>query len=210
MLSLTVSQWIMRGLVVIVSLTVHEFAHGLVSYIQGDKTPGSYGRLTLNPIAHIDPIGLAALFLFRFGWAKPVPINPKYYKNRRLGIILTSFAGPISNLLLLFIATLLLIKINPQNDIIVYFFQELIFINASLAVFNMLPIPPLDGSKIFGELFGGRVAEFIYRIERKGTLVLILLIWFPPVNAAFSSAIYAVVKGVANLSGLILFHHTLL
>lgn len=208
-MSTTVSEWIMRGLVVIISLTIHEFSHGLVSYIQGDKTPGSYGRLTLNPIAHIDPFGLIALFLFRFGWAKPVPINPQYYKHRRLGIILTSFAGPISNLLLMFIATLVLLKTNPQNTIVIYFYQEFIFINASLAVFNMIPIPPLDGSKIFAELFSGKVAELIYRIEQKGTIILILLIWFPPVNTALSNVIYSVVKVIANLSGLIIFHHTL-
>lgn len=208
-LSTTVAEWIMLALVVIIALTIHEFSHGLVSYIQGDKTPGSYGRLTLNPIAHIDPFGLVALFLFRFGWAKPVPINPKYYKHRRLGIILTSLAGPISNLLLMFIATLILLETNPQNSIITYFYQQFIFINASLAVFNMIPIPPLDGSKIFAELFGGKIAELIYRIEGKGTIILLLLIWFQPVNTALSNVIYAVVQNVANLAGLIVLHHTL-
>ncbi|EYE87760.1 peptidase [Fervidicella metallireducens AeB] len=177
-----ISEVITRAIVVIISLTVHEFSHGLASKIQGDKTPEEYGRLTLNPAAHIDPAGLISLMIFKFGWAKPVPISSYNYKNKKAGIIITSIAGPISNLLLAFFTVITIGKANPQDQFIQSFLLELFWININLAVFNLLPIPPLDGSKIFAEIFGGKIAEFIYKIEGKGTIILFLLLWLEPVR----------------------------
>ena len=205
MFDLTLSEWILRAIAVIIALTIHEFSHGLVSHLQGDKTPESHGRLTLNPLSHIDPLGLIALFVFRFGWAKPIPINSSNYKKQRIGIILTSIAGPLSNLLLSFSAIIAYILTNPQNEAIIFFYQEAIFINASLALFNMIPVPPLDGSKIFASIFGGKVAELIYKIEGKGTIVIFLLLNLPIVNQSLSKGILFLVQKLFAFGLLITF-----
>lgn len=202
----SVSELIMFLIVIIVSLVIHEFSHGLVSYLQGDTTAKDAGRLTLNPMSHIDPIGLVAMFLIHFGWAKPVPINPKYYKNRRVGILLTSIAGPISNMILAFIGALVYVAINTQTQILIYFFQLFIQINVTLALFNLVPIPPLDGSKIFASLFGGKVAQWIYKIERVGMIVIFLLLWIPAVNNALSNSIYSITNGIIKIAVSIIYH----
>lgn len=200
----SVSELIMYTIVIIISLTIHEFSHGLVSYLQGDRTAKDQGRLTLNPIAHIDPFGIIAIYLIHFGWAKPVPINPNYYKNRRLGIILTSIAGPLSNLILTFIGVIIYQRINGGgNPAIIYFAYTLVQINATLAVFNLIPIPPLDGSKILAELCGGRIAEFIYSIERIGMVIVFVLLWFQPVNNALFSVIDSVITALSNFAVLL-------
>lgn len=192
MFNYNIGQLIITGIAIIISLSIHEYSHALVSYIQGDDIPLRYGRLTLNPFSHIDPIGIISLFLFKFGWAKPVPISSRNYKNRRIGIILTSLAGPISNLILSFFTALFFYIFNPSNEGVVYFLQELFTINTGLAVFNLIPIPPLDGSKIFAELFGQRVANFIYSIERWGILLLFALLWIPQVSLLLSYVIHLV------------------
>lgn len=185
-------QFIITAIAILLSLTIHEYSHALVSTVQGDDIPERYGRLSLNPMAHIDPIGLISLFLFKFGWAKPVPISSRYYKNRRLGIVLTSIAGPLSNLIFAFFSALIYYLFTPEQAGVQYFLGELFTINTGLAVFNLIPVPPLDGSKIFAELFGGRIADFIYRIERTGMMILFLLLWIPQVSFLLSFAISAV------------------
>lgn len=187
-----VAQIIFTLAAVTISLTIHEYSHGLISTAQGDDTPRRSGRLTLNPLAHIDPIGFLSLMIFKFGWAKPVPISSRNYKNPRLGIILTSLAGPVSNLLLAFFSILSMYIFKIQSDGMQVFLAELVFLNVGLAVFNLIPIPPLDGSKIFGEIFGGRVSEFIYRIDRKGMIILLILLWIPPVSGLLSNAIWEI------------------
>ncbi|KMT21369.1 site-2 protease family protein [Clostridium cylindrosporum] len=182
-MNIDIAQFIITGIVVIIALTFHEYAHGLASYSQGDNTAKLDGRLTLNPLSHLDLFGLIALFLVKFGWAKPVPINPYYYKNKRRGIIITSFAGPFANLLLAFFSlfTFFFIAKNysEPSDGLTMFFYSMVHINVNLAVFNLIPIPPLDGSKIFAEAFGGKVAEFIYKVDGKGMLILFLLLMIP-------------------------------
>lgn len=183
---------IFTAVAIVISLTIHEYSHAIISTVQGDDTPGKYGRLSLNPLDHIDIIGLISLFVFGFGWAKPVPIRSKYYKNPRLGIILTSIAGPVSNLLLAFFSMVVIYAINIQSLGIKYFLGTMVSLNIGLAVFNLIPIPPLDGSKVIAEIFGGRVAEFIYRVDRIGMVVLLLLLWIPPVSEILFKAIYYV------------------
>lgn len=197
-----VGEFLLSAIAIILSLTIHEYSHALASHIQGDDTPERYGRLSLNPLSHVDPFGLAALFFFSFGWAKPVPISSHGYKNERLGVIITSFAGPFSNLLLAFISTFALL-LMPANEAVQYFLWKLLVINAGLAIFNILPFPPLDGSKIFAELFGGKVADLIYRIERAGMMVLFLVLWIPGVNQLLGLAIRGLVAGIITIASFI-------
>lgn len=194
----SIKEVILSFIAIIVSLTIHEYSHGLISSAQGDDTPKLYGRLTLNPLAHIDIMGLVSLFLFRFGWAKPVPISSRNYKNPRMGIVLTSAAGPISNLILAFFSLLSVYLFKVQSEELIYFFRNLIFINIGLAVFNLIPVPPLDGSKILAETLGGAFSELIYKIERFGMIILILLLWFTPLNEFLSKIIYNIALGMEN------------
>lgn len=185
----SVSDLIFSIIAIVVSFTIHEFSHGIVSTIQGDDTPGTYGRLTLNPLAHVDLVGFITLILFGFGWAKPIPINPKRYKHPRIGVIFTSLAGPLSNLLLAFISCFVLILAMPESVAIQEFLGRLIGINAGLAVFNLIPVPPLDGSKIVGEIFGGKVSVFMFNIQRGGMFALFLLLSIPQVSGALTGVI---------------------
>lgn len=198
----SIGTFILTGIGIIISITIHEYSHALVSTKLGDKTPEMYGRLTLNPLAHIDLLGLISLFIFRFGWAKPVPIDSSYYKDRRKGIILTSLAGPVSNLILAFFSLLILRAAKPQSRGLDIFLIILAQLNTGLAVFNMIPLSPLDGSKIFAELFGGRVADIIYSLERYGTFLIFILIWIPAVQNAISFMTQGVLRGLYALAGI--------
>lgn len=184
MMDLSPSQLVFYVIAVAISLTIHEYAHALVSHIQGDRTPEEHGRLTLNPLSHLDIIGFISLFVFKFGWAKPVPIGVYNYKRPRIGIILTSIAGPVSNLLLAFFSAFVFYAFKPNSESIIFFLQNLFVMNVGLAVFNMMPFPPLDGSKVIAEIFRGRVAEIIYKLEGKGIFILFILLWLDPVRKA--------------------------
>ena len=174
-------------LILIVSIVAHEVAHGLAALWQGDRTAKDAGRLTLNPIAHIDTVGSimvpVGLFLvgspFLFGWAKPVPINPHSFRNLKYGEALVAFAGPLVNLMLVAVFTLVL-HFVPMDSVYIMVCQAAILINLVLAMFNLLPIPPLDGSKI---LFAF-VPRTYYKIRRiletrnfLFLIVVILLVW---------------------------------
>lgn len=160
----------------LIGLTFHEAAHGWVAYKLGDPTAKNLGRLTLNPIKHLDPLGAIFLMLFHFGWAKPVPVNPFHFKgDRKKGMLLVSLAGPASNLILAILTVVIWRFVEPQGaiatTIVYYIFQ----INLLLAVFNFLPVPPLDGSKIFAGILPSKYTEIIYNIERYGIAILLLL-----------------------------------
>src|SRR5690606_27408402 len=134
------------------ALSMHEFAHGAVSYRLGDPTPAYAGRLTLNPLAHLDLMGSLAFLIsiqagLGFGWAKPVPVDPRYYRNYKKGLVLVGLAGPLANFTLAFVFSLLL-KVLINNPFWVQFLLINILVNISLGVFNLVPIPPLDGSKV--------------------------------------------------------------
>lgn len=153
-----------------ISLTIHEYSHGLVAYKLGDPTAKDSGRLSLNPIRHIDPIGLIMMVLVRFGWAKPVPVNPLYFKNPKKGMMLTAIAGPVSNLLLSFVSafiTFVLMYINSVDSDVVYyaciFFSLMTHVNIALAVFNLIPIHPLDGSRILNYFLPNSFSNFFYK-----------------------------------------------
>lgn len=162
---------------IVLGLTLHELAHGWMADRLGDPTARYQGRLTLNPAAHVDIIGLIMLFVAGFGWAKPVPVNPYNFRgNVRQGMMLVSFAGPAANMIL---AVLGAVAYGPGAWKLPYgkdIFQEIIRINVILAVFNLLPLPPLDGSKILAGILPGR-QKWLYTLESYGTIILLLLVF---------------------------------
>ena len=166
-------------------ITIHELAHGYIAYRLGDNTAKDMGRLTLNPIKHIDPIGLMMILFAGFGWAKPVPVNMNNFKNVRLGMAATSFAGPASNIILATIVLFIFFLLPfPYGGYYALMADKLIagiifrtaLLSVTLAVFNMLPIPPLDGSKIFFSLFSQDFYYKLLRYERYGMILVILLV----------------------------------
>lgn len=157
-------------------ITIHELAHGFVAYKLGDNTAKMMGRLTFNPIKHIDIFGLLMILIIGFGWAKPVPVDMRNFKSPKLGMAITSFAGPLSNIILalivLFVYRLLPFPVHSLGMTIVL---RTVVLSTALAVFNMLPIPPLDGSKILFSVLSDRLYLKLMRYERYGMIVLMLL-----------------------------------
>ncbi len=166
------------------AICLHEYAHGLVSYLCGDPTPKRGGRLSLNPLHHLDPVGTLCLIFFHFGWAKPVMVNPNYYKKRKLGMVLVAIAGPLTNFIIAFLSMLGMGIIIKQtggyaSDVTVYIFtflNYLAIINIGLGSFNLIPFPPLDGSKIVGALLPEDKYFGFMRYERYGQGILMLLL----------------------------------
>ncbi len=169
----------------IFALTVHEFAHGYVAHRLGDNTAAQLGRLTLNPLKHIDPIGILAFFLIKIGWAKPMPVNPRYFKNPRQDMIWVALAGPGVNLVIAVFSALaakLIIAISaglPVFFVMPFFLmvKASIWINIVLAIFNLVPIPPLDGSKILVGLLPLEFASAYARLEPYGFIILLVLFY---------------------------------
>lgn len=181
-------QKLMMVPIVLLALTFHECAHGWVSSKLGDPTPKLSGRLTLNPLSHLDPVGALLMVFTRFGWAKPVPIDPRYYKNPKTGMAVTAAAGPLSNLLLAVISMLLwsvtviigfksgsYVSMQFAYNSVMDFFMLFANVNLCLMVFNLIPIPPLDGSRILG-LFLSHEAYFkLQQYERYSFILIIIL-----------------------------------
>ncbi|OGY87729.1 MAG: hypothetical protein A2233_02170 [Candidatus Kerfeldbacteria bacterium RIFOXYA2_FULL_38_24] len=180
-------------LAIVLGLTIHEFSHALAGKLQGDHTAEIEGRLSLNPLAHIDWLGFALLVVAGFGWAKPTPFNPYNLKYKKYGSLLVALAGPVSNVIfVVFIGLILhfLYQINGQiniQNLMVMFFINLIQVNILLAVFNLIPIPPLDGSKILYTFIAQKYQEVIFALERYGTWLLLALVFF---GGSFISKIF--------------------
>lgn len=166
----------------IIAITIHEFAHAFAADRLGDPTPRMQGRLTLNPMAHIDPLGILMLLLFRFGWGRPVEFDPFNLRNPRKDAAIISLAGPLSNILLAIIASILLRLILLLDSpfiglpIISAFLVTTISMNVLLCVFNLLPVHPLDGFKIVGGFLSRDYAKQWYELERYGFIFLIILL----------------------------------
>ncbi len=187
--SFDIVEFLTRIFVIIFSLSVHEFAHAYWARRLGDDTAERAGRLTLNPLAHLDPLGTLMMVFARVGWAKPVPINPVQFtraKTMKRGILEVSLAGPVSNLILSFISyfirTLLIFAFPSvflgKYYIVISILETLFILNIFLAVFNLLPVPPLDGFKIFGTLLPDRLYYKLMSYERYIGLVFIALVIF--------------------------------
>ena len=186
-------------LTIFLVLPLHECAHGFIAHKLGDDTAKREGRRTLNPLVHIDYIGAALMLLVGFGWAKPVPVNSRYFKDPKKGMALTALAGPVSNLLAAIVAglirngflALIAKEVLPWNDFMMYvlmFFQFLVYINIGLAVFNFLPVPPLDGSKILMAFLPDKYIFWIAQREQMISMILFVVIMMGGLNGILSVA----------------------
>lgn len=173
--NLKFQEFIIRSIAVLVAIIPHEMAHGFAAYLCGDETAKNDGRLSLNPLHHLDSIGTICLILFKFGWAKPVMINPNNFRNRKVGTFFVSIAGVTVNFILAIISVVLIKHINVNK----FFFELLMNIfwfNIVLGVFNLIPIPPLDGSKLLFSFLPLKYEYYLIRYERYGYILILLLI----------------------------------
>ena len=221
--------------IVLLALSVHETAHGYMAYKLGDPTAHSFGRLTLNPLKHINPWGFLCMLIFHFGWANPVPINSRYFKKPRRDMALTAAAGPVSNILLsIFFAALLRIEIffvesyfkadltsvwgmliqGTSGDVtpafkllavLAYMLYMGVVLNISLAVFNLIPIPPFDGSRIFYTFLPVNLYFKVMRYEKYIMIAILVLLWATPfLSGLISSAtggLASVIMSIFGISG---------
>ena len=201
---------LLRILSVLLCLTVHETSHGLAAYALGDPTAKRMKRLSFNPLHHIDWLGLVSMLLCGFGWAKPVPVDMRHFKNPRFGMAVTALAGPISNfllaLVLMFGASQLSVMLGARLELVGSFtvglFEFMLstaIMSIGLGLFNLVPIPPLDGSKVLFSVLPERAYYFLMRFERYGMLILMLIIWLDLGGNYLSDAIAAVYYWMGGL-----------
>ncbi|MEA3222984.1 MAG: site-2 protease family protein [Thermodesulfobacteriota bacterium] len=190
---------------VLFSISVHEVCHGYVAYLFGDPTAKLAGRLTLNPIKHIDIIGLLVLFITQMiGWAKPVPVDPRYFKNPRKDMMWVALAGPASNMIIAIISAFILkafggILGGSYLYPIVYMLNIMVMINVGLAIFNLIPIPPLDGGRIIVGLLPQDLAYTWSRIEPYGFIILLVLIFTRVINVVLFPAIIGIINVLLSI-----------
>ena len=199
---------VLRLAAVLLCLTVHETCHGLAAYALGDPTARRAHRLSLNPLRHIDWFGLLMMFAAGFGWAKPVPVNPNYFKKPKQGMDVTALAGPVSNFLLALL-TLLAARIfcdvaaySETNQRILDFLLMVAVLSIGLGLFNLVPIPPLDGSKVLFAVLPDRAYDWLMRNERYGMLLLFALVFFDVGSNALSKTIQWVFDLFCRMVGL--------
>lgn len=182
---------------ILIAISFHEAAHGYAADALGDDTPRLSGRLTVNPLAHIDIIGFLAMVFLRFGWAKPVPINPNNFKNRKKGIIIVALAGCLTNLLLGFIsmAAVVICSRLGENRILLQILYLMSYYNVLFAIFNLIPLPPLDGSHVLAELLPYQAQIQYEKIARYSYFILLILMFV----GVFGAIITPPVNGLMNL-----------
>ncbi len=214
--------------IVLIALTFHEFSHGLVSSKLGDPTPRLTGRMTLNPLAHLDPVGALLMVLTGFGWAKPVEINPRYYKNPKWGMAATAAAGPLSNLLLAFVSmliwTILIIfgiksgqlmiiagnisySIHDTSSVLIAilnFLARFATVNLCFMVFNFIPIPPLDGSRVLGLFLSDSAYFKLQQFERYSFILIIILSFANVFGGIIGTGVEFAMTGIMKVCGLLI------
>lgn len=205
--------------IILFSLSAHEFAHGYTAFMLGDETARNYGRLTLNPLKHIDPLGFLMLLFAGFGWAKPVPVSTRHMKNSRWGFVLVSLAGPFTNLVIATVSAFLYFssivvqyhlvangfdgkQILTICSLVQSFFALSVSLNVGYAVFNMIPIPPLDGSRLLTACMPRKAAIWFFKYEHIIQLVLFALIILDVLNGPISYAIRFVIGLIESFVGL--------
>lgn len=197
---------------IIIGITFHEAAHGYVSHWLGDPTPKNQGRLSLNPLSHIDPMGFIALLLVGFGWGKPVMIDPRYYKHPKRDELLVSLAGVTTNLILAIIFAVIQIllidtgvaySMGASWNIVTLIIQYIIFVNLVLMCFNLLPIPPLDGFSVITQLFDLRRYDWYYKVYSNGFLILMALVFIGALDGFLDKSVtffyYNIMRAVLNI-----------
>ena len=186
------------------AIILHEIAHGLVSTWLGDPTPKRQGRLSLNPLKHLDPIGTLCLIFFHVGWAKPVVVNPDYYKNKKRGMALVALAGPLMNFLLAIFSIIIMaifVKVNAYSNLLIIIYNFLLYfsvINLGLGLFNLIPIPPLDGSRILGAFLKDDTYEQYMKYERYGFIIIAILLALSSLRGNGTSFISELVDIIFN------------
>lgn len=186
---------------IIVAITFHEIAHGLAAESMGDHTAQMQGRLSFNPLRHLDPIGFLSMIFLHFGWARPVPVNPNNFRNRRKGVILVALSGCLTNLLFGFLAMAAYYAVVPiGNDYLDLVMYYMMTYNVMFGIFNLIPIPPLDGSQILAEFLPYNARIKYESFARYGMWVLLACIWL----GLFGYVITPLVNGVLDLYSAIL------
>ena len=211
--------FLLNLIIVLLALTVHEVAHGYAAYKLGDPTARAFGRLSLNPIRHLDPVGFLCMVFFRFGWAKPVPVNTRYFKKPRRDMAICALAGPLSNIILSFAALLVLrifvalILASPEmldsefaNNfamLLLNFLSQFIWLNLYLGIFNLIPVPPLDGSRILFVILPDKYYFGIMKYEQYIKLALIILLYLGWLSGPLSVVSTYVFEGMDFIISLI-------
>ena len=174
--------FVLLAIALIVAIGLHEYAHALAADLQGDRLPRAMGRLTLNPIKHLDPLGTFLILVVGFGWGKPVEFRPEALASRRFGAAIVALAGPMMNVLLALVGALLfrLAEVGPEVDFLREFLARFIFINAALAVFNLIPVPPLDGSRLLTIFLPPNKQNIIFFLDRYGFLIILAVVFLAP------------------------------
>lgn len=186
---------------IFLALSIHECAHAYVAYLMGDDTAMREGRVSLNPIRHIDPVGFLMLLIAKIGWAKPVPVDERNFEKRKMGLFFVSIAGVVANLILAVVLTLLLKFLLPivQNEVLFDIIVSAILINVSLATFNLLPFPPLDGFRIVSLFLPEKYEYKIYPFERYSAAILFLLVATGKVDFILDPIFGSIMWGLSSL-----------